>query len=232
MRNYHNFLSKHETAYPSWNRLNVMLNEYRKYKKNKTKPLTILDIGCGRNAYLYKYISDEDTYFGCDYYKTTSTKLDRYIQIDLNEESLKEKINNTYFDVIFCGEVIEHLFSPDELLADIRKLLKKEGILILSTPNLSYYVNRFLLLVGISPLFLENSSEKKLGRKFKKLGQGNITEGHIRVFTYGALRELFHLKKYKIVRIIPVSVWGFWPDKFITFFSKGLAADNVFVVKK
>jgi hypothetical protein len=103
--------------------------------------------------------------------------------------------------------------------------------LIFSTPNLGYYVNRILLLFGISPLFLENSSYNKLGRKYKFLGQGNVTEGHIRLFTYGALKDLFKLKNYKIVDTRPVSVWNFWPDKFISKISKSLSSDNVFILK-
>lgn len=79
--------------------------------------------------------------------------------------------------MIFCGEVIEHLFSPDDLIDEIKTLMHSESILILSTPNLGYWVNKLLLIFGISPLCLENSSEIKLGRKFKFLGQFNKTEG-------------------------------------------------------
>ncbi|MBP6098802.1 MAG: methyltransferase domain-containing protein [Candidatus Levybacteria bacterium] len=232
MRNYHNFLSKYETAMPSWNRLEVIASEYRTYKKEANRNLRVLDIGCGRNAYLTKLISKEDFYVGCDYYPSVKKKIGKYVQIDLNEESLSNKMRGDVFDVIFCGEVIEHLFSPDDLLDEMKKLMHKDSILIISTPNLGYYVNRILLLFGISPLFLENSSRYKLGRKLKSLGQGNITEGHIRVFTYGALKDLFKLKQLNIVRVRPVTIWGFWLDRIFSRLSKSFSPDNVFVLQK
>lgn len=230
-KNYDKFLETKETASASWTRLNVFGEEYLNYKKDHKKPISILDIGCGRDISLFKFKKKEDKYFGCDYYKNPKIKIDGYVQIDLNKEAINEKFKNKKFDVIFCGEVVEHLFSPDDLLEEIRKLMHKNSILILSTPNLGYYINRVLLLFGISPLFLENSSYLKLGRKYKIFGQGHTTEGHIRLFTYGALRDLIRIKKYKVVKVRPVSVWDFWPDKIFSSISKSLSADNVFILK-
>ena len=85
--------------------------------------------------------------------------------------------------------MIEHVYSPDDLVEDLKRILRPDGLLLLSTPNLGYWLNRLLLLVGISPLFLENSSRTKLGRRTTHLGQNNSTEGHIRLFTYGAMRD-------------------------------------------
>ncbi len=231
-KNYENFLEIKETAYASWRRLNIFGEEYLKYKQNHKKPISVLDIGCGRDVYLKKFQIKGDKYYGCDFYKEPKTKLDGYIQIDLNKEQINKKFKNKQFDVIFCGEVIEHLFSPDDLLEEIRDLMHKDSILILSTPNLGYYMNRFLLLFGISPLFLENSSYFKLGRKYNFFGQGNTTEGHIRLFTYGALRDLLKMKKYKIADIRPALIWNFWPDRIVNHISKSLSPDNVYILKK
>lgn len=231
-KNYDQFLDRKETAYASWLRLDVFGKLYLQYKEEQEKPLEILDIGCGKEVFLKKFKAKDDRYYGCDFYSKPNVKLDGYTKIDLNKEQLNVKLNNKKFDVIFCGEVIEHLFSPDDLLDEIRNLMHKDSILILSTPNLGYYVNRVLLLLGISPLFLENSSYFKLGRKFKAFGQGNTTEGHIRLFTYGAIRDLIKMKKFKIEAVEPVMIWNFWPDKLIGRISRSLSPDNVFILKK
>jgi 2-polyprenyl-3-methyl-5-hydroxy-6-metoxy-1,4-benzoquinol methylase len=233
MKNYIDFLRKVDTSMPSWDRLMPTAREYLLYKnKLRKKNLIILDIGCGKNAYLKSLVEKDDIYHGCDYHDKTKIKLKNYKKIDLNKEKLNLKYKNIKFDVIFCCEVIEHIFSPDNLLDEIKKIMHKDSILILSTPNLAYYINRFLLLFGISPLFLENSSDFKLGRKFKQLGQMNITEGHIKVFTYNALLDLLKLKRFKIVKIKPVTVWNFLPDKVVTRLSPSLSPDNIFVLKK
>lgn len=225
-------MNKRETAQEINERLKIFISEYKDYKKTHTHPLKILDIGCGKNPQILPYKFPKDHYYACDYYKRINKKVKQYKSLDLNTDNLSEKFSLQKFDVIFCGEVIEHLFSPDHLLNEIGKLMNDDSILILSTPNLGYYVNRIMLLFGISPLYLENSSELKLGRKFKIFGQGNSTEGHIKVFTYGALLDLFKIQKYKIVKITSSSTWSFFLDKIIPKISKSLSATNVFVLKK
>ena len=232
MKNYKEFLSKRETAQLFNNRLKFFINEYFNYHKKNRGNFTILDIGCGKNAELFNYKISGDYYCGCDFWDEINIRIDDYKKIDLNQDSLSEKYNNKKFDVIFCGEVIEHLFSPDDLIDEIKTLMHSESILILSTPNLGYWINRLLLIFGISPLYLENSSEIKLGRRFKFLGQFNKTEGHIRLFTYGALKDFFKLKELKVIKVISTYTWNFFLDKIVCILSKSLSPTNIFVLKK
>jgi SAM-dependent methyltransferase len=233
MKNYKDFLGKHMTAQPLNKRLQIFIDEYKNYHKTAKKSLSLLDIGCGDNPVIFEHKIRKDIYTGCDYYKKINTQIDQYFQIDLMAENLSAKTPNKKYDVIFCGEVIEHLFSPEHLLSEIRKLMHSDSILILSTPNLGYYVNRILLLFGISPLYLENSSKEKLGRKFSFLGQGNPTEGHVKVFTYGALRDLIDREGYKVEKVISSSgPWNFFLDDYVSYFSRSLSGTNIFVLKK
>jgi SAM-dependent methyltransferase len=232
MKNFKEFLLQRKTASGFNIRLRCFADEYLNYKRVHQNPIRILDVGCGHNCELFNYKQKEDKYYACDFYEVINAQVDDYKVINFNEEKLTNRYGGEKFDIIFCGEVIEHLFSPDSLLSEMMDLMNEESILILSTPNLGYYVNRFLLLFGINPLFLENSSEVKLGRKFKFLGQFNKTEGHIRVFTYGALRDLLELKGFKIVKIISVPVWENVVDRIVCFFSRSLSADNIFILKK
>ena len=233
MKNYREFLIKRKTAQSLNKRLGIFLRLYKEYREKNNKILSILDIGCGDNAVLFHHKMKEDIYTGCDFYKKIRTPVDSYIQIDLMTEDLSVKVKGQKFDVIFCGEVIEHLFSPDHLLGEVRKIMHEKSILILSTPNLGYYINRLMLLFGISPFYLENSSKYKLGRKFGFLGQGNPTEGHIKVFTYGALVDLIRIERFKIKKIVSSSgPWNFFLDDIISLFSRSLSGTNIFVLKK
>lgn len=57
------------------------------------------------------------------------------------------------FDVVVFTEVLEHVFAPpSDVLRGIKRLLRPEGTLILSVPNLAALHSRLRLLFGVSPL--------------------------------------------------------------------------------
>jgi len=58
--------------------------------------------------------------------------------------------DNTY-DLLIAGEIIEHLVDTDRFAEEARRILKPGGHLILSTPNLASWYNRFRLLRGLVP---------------------------------------------------------------------------------
>jgi SAM-dependent methyltransferase len=232
-RTYKDFLAATDTALAYVDdRLRLFVEAYRERKvAHPDQPLRVLDIACGKKAVLHRFVSPGDEYFACDYHGTLDVEIPRYFTVDLNDARLSDQLPAQKFDVVFCGEILEHLYSPDALLDEIRLLMGDDGVLVLSTPNLAYYVNRILLLAGLSPLYLENSADVKLGRRFRFLGQGNTTEGHIRLFTYRALRDLLDRKGFDVVRVTPTTVWNFWPDRLVCRISRSLAPNNVFVVR-
>jgi 2-polyprenyl-3-methyl-5-hydroxy-6-metoxy-1,4-benzoquinol methylase len=226
------FYAHVETAHLELNpHLELFLAEYRRLREETGRPLKVLDVGCGRRALLSKQLEPSDDYWGCDIVPRELAEIERFKTVDLNSESLLDKFTGE-FDLIFCGEVIEHLFNPDALLDDLQMLMAPHALLLLSTPNLAYLLNRLLLLAGISPLFLENSARQKLGRRTKLLGQGNETQGHIRLFTYRAVLDLLELQRLELVRVYGVPLWLGPVDRLLAKLSPGLAPDVIYVVKK
>lgn len=67
------------------------------------------------------------------------------------------KIKSGSVDLVIALEIIEHLFDTDHFLAEIARVLKPGGYLILSTPNLASLTNRLKLLFGYYPKYLEYS---------------------------------------------------------------------------
>jgi SAM-dependent methyltransferase len=103
------------------------------------------------------------------------------------------------FDVVVAGEVIEHVVDTDTMVREFARVLRPGGTLILTTPNLAYLPNRLLLLAGIQPLFTETSLVKNLGRRSTLLGQGNPVQGHLRIFTLAAARELLEMHGFQVI---------------------------------
>lgn len=56
------------------------------------------------------------------------------LTVDLDSDFLTQ-INRKDFDAVIAMEVIEHLQNPSKFLSDCRRLVKSDGVILLSTPN-------------------------------------------------------------------------------------------------
>jgi SAM-dependent methyltransferase len=108
---------------------------------------------------------------------------------DLNE---KWPYKSKSFDYIVSSQVIEHIFDTDNFIRESKRVLKNDGLLYLSTPNMAAWFNRIIFMFGYQPFFTEVSNEDKtLGLKFtQNLTKNRASLGHIRVFTLKALIDL------------------------------------------
>jgi methionine biosynthesis protein MetW len=180
----------------------------------------LLDIGCGDGTFtaLLKESSKVKEAFGIEIASGAISAIEKkgikacQLDIDQNPFPFADK----YFDLIYCGEVIEHLFNPDHLLREIYRVLKLEGTCVISTPNLAGWPNRLALFLGYQPFSTSVSPEhESVGKILVKGDEGQW--GHIRVFTLRAFLELLKLNHFKIKQIIgcPVTVNTF-PSKGFT----------------
>ena len=99
-------------------------------------------------------------------------------------------------DVVIMSELIEHLVDPDGAVAEVRRVLRPGGSLLLSTPNLAAWYNRGLLAVGIQPIFSEVSLRGVFGRP------GRVVAGHLRLFTRRALVEFLTARGFGCERVL------------------------------
>ena len=90
----------------------------------------LLDVGCGSKPYegLFKV----DKYVGIDIkvsgHNHASSKVDKFY------DGKKIPYDNEIFDYVFSSEVFEHVFNLDELLVEIKRVLKKDGKLGFTCP--------------------------------------------------------------------------------------------------
>ena len=78
------------------------------------------------------------------------------------------------FDAVVAAEVIEHVVDTDHLLAEIARVLRPGGALVVSTPNLASLENRVRLLLGRYPMWMD---------------VGVDGAGHLRYYTPRVLRH-------------------------------------------
>jgi ubiquinone/menaquinone biosynthesis C-methylase UbiE len=73
-------------------------------------------------------------------------------RLDLETQQLP--VDDDTFDYVLCCEVIEHLeLDPMFMLAEINRVLKPNGTLILTTPNITSTHAIYKILRGIEPYF-------------------------------------------------------------------------------
>lgn len=104
------------------------------------------------------------------------------------------------FDLVFAGEVLEHLLYPNEFLDRASAVLRPGGLLLLSTPNLTSWHNRALVALGYSPSNYSSLPARHVGLPSvlrARLGQGY--GDHVRVFGFRALREVFSADPWQLV---------------------------------
>lgn len=105
---------------------------------------SILDIGCGNGKFLLSLL-DFGNYrlYGNEIDGKSAYRASRIPQINLSIGAIREnQFENGGFDVITLFHVFEHLPNPSEILEIISKILKKDGHLILSFPNIGSFQSR------------------------------------------------------------------------------------------
>lgn len=115
----------------------------------------VLDIGC-RNGVLTKHFADENIIWGVDIDPValeeakqllgTKNPDNRFFTMDLLDDW--HELNSEKFDVIVCGEVLEHLYFPEEVVKKVVKHLNDGGIFLGSVPNAFSLKNRVRLALG------------------------------------------------------------------------------------
>lgn len=176
-----------------------------------TKPKTILDVGCGTGyfSFILSKKFPEAEIIGIDI-SNIALKLGKqsYSKIIFKKVNAEKKIpfKNNYFDLVISGEHIEHLVDVDSYLEEINRVTKKNGHLIITTPNLASWINRILLLFGRQPWYLEASYRKNLpifsifNYRFP-INPDSPAVGHLRLFTLNILIKLLREYGFKVIQI-------------------------------
>lgn len=133
---------------------------------NQLPPSKILDVGCGLGFFL-SGIDDKHEKFGLELSAYACEHAKKYARIyDCPIENLQ--IEDDSFDVVVSHHVIEHVDKPEEFLTKIKKVLKKDGLLILSTPD------------------FESVCAKLFQEKYRML----FDKTHVNLFSFNSLKRL------------------------------------------
>lgn len=174
---------------------------------------SLLDVGCGDATITKKF---KDT-FGCkvigvdlieeNIVKAKEKGIDVKL-VDLNCDKLPFKAGS--FDGVFSGEVLEHVVDTERLLDEMKRVLKKDGILLITVPNIANWYNRFLLFLGYLPHFVESGSKEAYGTPYGELN------GHVKAFTQNSLVKMLERHGFRIEKVSGAGLSKTWDQKYNT----------------
>lgn len=138
----------------------------------------VLDVGCWGGS-ISKLIQDRNN---------------KVIAVDISPKSVEKAVAkgidartcniteglpfpNESFDVVYMGDILEHLFDVEKALAEAHRVLKRGGELIITTVNVCSLRDRILILFGHLPAYYGTHKDhirlfnrKKLEHLLKEAG--------------------------------------------------------------
>ena len=118
-----------------WNHNKALQYLTEKYPSRNAK---VLDVGCFSGFFVKKLILQGFTASGIDFNNKALGfgKMHYGLKKNISNSTLQELLTQgEKYDVITLFEVIEHLESISNVMLEMSKLLKNNGVIIISTPN-------------------------------------------------------------------------------------------------
>lgn len=118
----------------------VLIRLFRQQRSRKMLRLIdsgrILDVGCGRGRILDEFKKRGWETFGTERSEQAARAAKEEFGLNVRAITLEEwGFEDKFFDVITLGHVLEHLSDPRGTLREVSRILKDDGLLVVSTPN-------------------------------------------------------------------------------------------------
>jgi len=157
----------------------------------------VLDVGCS-SGYLARPLLERGcTVVGIELDESAAAAA-RELGVEVlvgDVETLELPFPPASFDVVLCGDLIEHLRDPRRFLERARPTLRASGRLVLSTPNVANWSIRAGLLLG----------------RWRYTDRGILDRTHAHLFTKKTLVETLTAAGFRVIELdftLPVPVVG------------------------
>ncbi len=97
----------------------------------------ILDIGCGTGELLNYFQKQKWKCFGIEPNASARNFAHTHYHLKVEEEQGLQNLSAASFDIISLWHVLEHVPDINERMVEIKRILKKEGYLIIALPNIT-----------------------------------------------------------------------------------------------
>jgi 2-polyprenyl-3-methyl-5-hydroxy-6-metoxy-1,4-benzoquinol methylase len=146
---------------------------------NGRRGLDVLDVGCGFAATSERIAQLDNRVVGveasAEAVAVARTRLAEVVHLDLQQfDDVERALGGRRFDVIILADVLEHLAWPTGVLRKYVSLLKDDGVMLISLPNVGLWSVRLSLAFG----------------NFQYDDTGVLDRTHLRFFTRSSARAM------------------------------------------
>lgn len=154
----------------------------------------MLDVGCGAGEFGRALKAERGVQHvtGIEIVESAWTMATRVLDEAIfgNIETLDLPFPDEHFDCITCGDVLEHLVNPGEVLMKLKRVLAPGGTLVASIPNARFY--QVVEMLGNGRWIYQDA--------------GIMDRTHLRFFTAVEMVELFRGAGMRVRTIAPLSM--------------------------
>ncbi len=160
----------------------------------------VLDAGCGRGTFTAFLHERGFQMIGSDISRAALTfARQQYPQVPFAVASMEEPLpfRDEHFAAVWCTEVLEHLFDVRTTLAELHRILRPGGKLVLTTPYHGFIKNLAIVLLSFD-------------RHYDPCGE------HIRFFSRHSLQRCLEQSGFVVEHWAGVGrYWPVWMSQFV-----------------
>jgi len=126
---------KNTTAYNA-NLHHAMIRRYKRISQRINKPGSLLDVGCATGTFITVVQEQGWKVTGIEFNAETASYARNTFNLNVHSGTLEDiKLPNNSFDVVTFWDVFEHVQDPKATLAEVVRILKPNGLLVIALPN-------------------------------------------------------------------------------------------------
>ncbi len=171
----------------------------------------VLDVGCLGGKISSLISSQNNEVWGLELNAAAAAVAERRgIRVKVADVEDGLPFEDSYFDVVNAGELLGQLYDTKSFFDEAYRVLKDEGLLLFTTPNLNSLENRIRVVTGGYLAMVGAYPEDHFGES-------------VRVFNLSKIRELCKQTGFEILDLsgIPsIESWGKWIDTPLALFGK------------
>ena len=158
----------------------------------------VLDLGCGEGFLAAELVKDGNRVSGVDALPQTAhiSALTEYYSADLDQglDRVIQELSGRRFDRVLLLDILEHLRNSERILKQCHELVRQNGLVVVSVPNVANIYVRLMLLMG----------------RFTYSERGILDNTHVRFFTRKTARRMLESAGYQIVgermTVVPIEL--------------------------